>query len=190
MEGEADTGTEGGGAVGVGTGGVSQSHSGERVTGTVAGLLVRPVTGPAAVAAGSVVTAVAGAGARTAAGGVVPRGLRGAAGTPPIPALPPVPVPVPASVPAAGGSAAATAGAGVSVIRPAKAVVATRYDPAAPHAASAQNALIATSRRGGRASVSGGWAGRSTSDPGNVFIPVEVTSGPAPEPGHGRCPRS
>jgi hypothetical protein len=166
--------------VGVGTGGVSQPHSGERETGTVAGrvflLVAAFVTG--------VATGV-GDGGRTAAGGVVVRGFRGAAGTPPIPASPPVP----ASVPAAGGGGAATAGGGASVIRPAKAVVATRYDPAAPHAASAQNAVIATNRRGGRASTSGGSPGRSTSEPGNVFIPVEVTSG-TPESRPGRWPRS
>jgi hypothetical protein len=163
--------------VGVGTGGVSQSHSGEREAGTVTGRVFLLVT---VVAEG--VAAGAGDGARTAAGGVVVRGLRRFAGTPPIPASPPVP----ASVSASAGSAAATAGGGVPVIRPANTVVATRYDPAAPHAASAQKAVIATNRLGGLASISGGSPGRSTSDAPNVLIPVEVTSGTAPEPAPGR----
>lgn len=171
--GDETGGAGGAGSVGVGTGGGMQSQSedsghGDASAGVPASSRVVSSRGCSLLGAGA---CVAGAGARTMCRrGPMPvfsAGLRVASG--------------------AGGAnspagATATAGslgtaAGGSAIRSARTVVASRYAPAVPPAASAQNVLIATNRRGGRAATGTGATGDSNSEPGNVFIPVEVTSG-------------
>lgn len=173
-EDEADG--DGSGAVGVGTGGKLQPHSGVvgfiplglvRTGLTFRGGRGRPVVGSVAVAIG---TGVAGFSGR------VPL-----AGTRPIPAFG-----ANVSVTAGrGGSVPATASWLVSDPRP---VTTPRYAPAAPSTVSTPNPVTTTTLRRGRGG--GGGGGSWNTGTPNVFIPVEVTSGPPDGGSTGRCPRS
>lgn len=175
------------GAVGVGTGGVRQSHGGRfarrvRSGDTRAGRGCNEVAGAASrrmPVRGRPVVAGAGPALRGVPGGAVPvAGAAGGrflgrlelAGTVPMLALP---LGSAWSTGAGRSSPACGAASGTTPRGGLKTLVATRYDAPDPSSASRQNAVIAANRRSGRSPARGG-DGRG---PGNVFSPVPVTSG-------------
>ncbi|GAA4599833.1 hypothetical protein GCM10023107_49990 [Actinoplanes octamycinicus] len=177
----------GDGAVGVGTGGVTQSHSGVLVLLGRAGAPGTVAPGSATAAAGRPAGCWAGwwAGPRAGSAAVVRGWVDRGWVTAPSRAV--------GCTGGGGGSAGAAAVAGAATVWSANAVlrprVTRKYEPIAPQAATRQSTVTATDRRGGRASVSGGTVRHSISEPGNVLSPVEVTSGPSAGSA-GRRPRS
>lgn len=119
-DGETVTDVDGETAVGVGTGGVSQSHSGERETGADGRTILLVKVAVVGVTAGL------GGGVRATVGDVLARGLRAAFGAPPIPVEPPLRASALVVVGASGGGSATATVDGGSVIRSANTVVAAR----------------------------------------------------------------
>ncbi len=196
------------GAVGVGTGGLSQRQS------VPAGFTVRTgraCRGPGWVGAGRTGAACAGAG-RTGVGGPGV-GVSPAAGN----RAAPRPTglgdvfrgrgnvlagPIPDSAPTAGGCGGnAAAAAGASLRSGTSPFTTTRYAPAAPSTVNSPNADTRAAGRGAWRGAAGGAAAGSAAGVSigsestphawpNVFIPVEVTSGPSAEGSAGRRPIS
>jgi hypothetical protein len=158
------------GAVGVGTGGLPHRHS------RFVGFTVR--TGPGTVAGGTAATGVAAApGAGTVSTGACRRGGR-VDGPSPVSAV---------TVGATAGSVPAAAGCSSRIGT--SPFITTRYAPAAPSTVSSPNAETRAARRAGRGRTAGAGSYPHAVPP-NVFIPVEVTSGPETDGSAGCRPMS
>ncbi|MEU4236647.1 hypothetical protein [Actinoplanes sp. NPDC026619] len=174
--GDAETGA------GVGTGGLAQHP-------VPAGLVVRIGLAFLAGVVDSGSAAVVTAGAPVAAGSA---GVRDEPGRATTTAAGPWPSPafgVNVLV-TAGRAGSVSAAAGVSFSSDPSPLTTPRYAPAAPATVSTPNPVTANTRGRRRGAGGSGCDGSKAANPPNVFIPVDVTSGPPDGGSTGRRPRS